>query len=368
MGSTVYFANARARTSKQNYIKKIRSLFESAGFGDLITKNNLTAIKVHFGERGSSSFVNPLFIRQVVDLIKEKGGKPFVTDTNTLYSGSRSNAVDHIRTAIEHGFNYAVIGAPIIIADGLKSQNIREVVINLKHFKSIKIAADIADADSMIMINHFKGHELSGFAGAIKNMAMGCTPSVGKKEQHSPGIFVVGEKCVGCGQCIEICPVSAIHLKENKAYINRKICTGCGECMTICPTHAIEFDWNTELVPFVERMVEYAYGIFQNKKGKIGFINVLFTITPDCDCAPWSDASIVPDIGILASIDPVALDKASYDLVNKTTGIMNTFLKSHFKPGKDKFKGVWNKTDGLLQITFGEQMGLGTGSYSLVEI
>ncbi len=368
MQSTVYFVNARARNPRQNYIKKIHSLFESAGFGNLISKDDLTAIKVHFGEKGSTSFVKPIYVREIVDMIKQKQAKPFITDTNTLYSGSRFNAVDHTQTAIEHGFDYAVVGAPVIIADGIKSQNVREVKVGLKHFNAIKIASNIAEADSMIMVSHFKGHELSGFGGAIKNLAMGCAPAQGKKEQHRPGIFVIEKKCISCGKCIEVCPVSAINFYNKKAKINREVCTGCGECMTICPSHAIEFDWNTELVPFIERMVEYAYGIVQNKKGKAGFINFLLDIVPDCDCVPWSDAPVVPDIGILASTDPVAIDKASYDLVKKEAGIENTHLKANLKSGEDKFKGVWDKTDSLLQINYAEEIGLGTSSYKLIEL
>ncbi|MBU1864211.1 MAG: DUF362 domain-containing protein [Candidatus Omnitrophica bacterium] len=368
MSSAVYFANIRSRTPKDNKVTKLQRLFDAAQFGEIVAKNDLVALKVHFGEKGSDAYINPVFIRQIVDKVKTRGGKPFVTDTNTLYSGSRFNAVDHIQTAIEHGFDYAVINAPILIADGLKSQSICEVAIKSKHFDVVKVASDIVKADSMIVISHFKGHELSGFGGAIKNLAMGCAPAAGKKDQHQPGIFVIEKKCISCGKCIEICPVNAIGMRQEKARINREICTGCAECMHFCQAHAIEFDWETKLTPFMERMTEYAQGVLQCKKGKIGFINVLLNIVPDCDCMPLSDAAIVPDIGILASMDPIALDKASYDLVNKQSGNRQSHLKSNFKPGEDKFKGVWGKTDSLIQINYGEALGMGSSHYNLIEV
>lgn len=366
MSSKVYFANLRARTDKNNKISKIRNLFDRAGFNELIQKDDLTAIKLHFGERGSDGFVSPVFVRQVVDKVKEQGAKPFLTDTNTLYSGSRHNAVDHLLTALEHGFDYTVTGAPIIIADGLRSENITEVEINKKHFEKVKLASDIVSADSVIVLSHFKGHEMAGFGGAIKNLAMGGAPAVGKKEQHAPKIMVDQEKCIGCKKCAAVCPEKAITVSEKKASIAVDKCIGCGECLTVCPVKAAGMDWATDLAVFLERMTEYAYGFAKAHEKRIGYINFLLNITPDCDCASWSDAPIVPDIGFLASTDPVAIDQASYDLVNKQLGLSGSRLSCNFEAGADKFRGLRPHIDGTIQLRYAEEIGMGSREYELI--
>lgn len=368
MASKVYFANLRARTDKTNKISKIKNLFERAGFDELIQPGDLTAIKLTFGERGSDGFISPVFVRQVVDKVKEKGAKPFLTDTNTLYSGSRHNAVDHLLTALEHGFDYTVTGAPIIIADGLCSENVAEVLIDKKHFAKVKLARDIVSADSAIVLSHFKGHEMAGFGGAIKNLAMGGAPAVGKKEQHATKIFVEQQKCIGCGKCREVCPEAAVTLTEKKARIALDKCIGCGECMTVCPVKAIGMDWQTDLAAMLERMTEYGYGFAKAHENRIGYINFLLNITPDCDCASWSDAPIVPDIGFLASTDPVAIDQASFDLVNKQLGIANTLLSANLEAGADKFHGLRSHIDATVQLRYGEEIGMGSREYKLIAL
>jgi uncharacterized Fe-S center protein len=344
-------------------------LFEEAGFVELLGVDDLTAIKIHFGEYGNDSYVNPVFVRQVVEKIRAAGAKPFVTDTNTLYSGSRHNAVDHLITAIEHGFDYSVIRAPLIISDGLKSQNAQEIEIGLKHFKSVKIGSDIVAADSMIVMSHFKGHIVAGFGGAIKNLAMGCAPADGKKDQHfrtSP--HVVEDKCIACGKCVDICPVGASAILGEASSIAREVCISCGQCMEACPAGAIDIDWENDIPEFLECVTEYAYGAVKGKENRVGYINFLLKITPDCDCVPWSDAPVVPDIGILASKDPVALDQASFDLVNRQKGLTNSALKCNHEAGADKFKGIWPMIDGTRQLEYGERIGLGSRSYELIEI
>lgn len=368
MSSDVFFADIRAKGEGENTGSKIERLFTRAGFSSLIGKGDLTAIKIHFGEMGGDSFVSPLHVRRVVDLVRGAGGVPFLTDTGTLYRGSRSNAVTHIETAIRHGFDYAVVGAPVIIADGLKGSNWRDVPVNGRHFKKVRIAADILDASCMIVLSHFKGHMLAGFGGALKNLAMGCAPPAGKREQHTAKAFVHRERCLGCGSCVEFCPAGAAFLDGGVCSIDRERCLGCGDCIRACGENAIEFDWEVEIDPFLERMIEYAYGGLYGKGNRTGFMNFLLNITPDCDCVPWSDASIVPNIGILASRDPVALDHASYDLVNSSRGIGGTALVSGFGEGEDKFRGLWPHTNGLHQIEYAEQMGLGSASYRLIEV
>ena len=366
--STVYFTGLRARSYKDSKVGKLARLLDAIGFAGMVYPDELVAVKIHFGEKGNDSYISPVFARVAVDKIKQARAKPFVTDTNTLYNGSRHNSVDHITIALEHGFSYATVNAPVIIADGLTGGFSRNVGIEGKHFKRVKIAGAIAEADAMLVMSHFKGHEASGFGGAIKNLAMGCAPAQGKKEQHAAKFEVNPKLCVGCQACIGNCPVNAISMPAGKAVINPDICIGCGECMTVCPTKAIYLNWETDLEPFIERMVEYACGAVKGKDGKIGYINFLMNITPDCDCVPWSDAPIVPDIGILASLDPVALDQACYDMVNQHSGFGDSMLVSGHNPGEDKFKGVWNYAKSEVQISYAERMGLGSGRYKLVEI
>ncbi len=366
MRSVVYFAGLRARDPGQSTAVKVRMLFDRAGFADCIVPGAPAAIKIHFGEVGNDSFISPVFARQVVDRIREHGGRPFLTDSNTLYLGSRSDAVNHVTTALEHGFSYATVRAPVIIADGLAGNNMREIRIGKNHFSRVLISGDIADVSSLVVMSHFKGHEPAGFGGAIKNLAMGCAPPKGKQEQHTARPQTLEGRCVGCGECTLVCPRSAIRLEERRSSIDWDRCIGCFECMTICPEQAIGIDWETEIPVFIERMVEYAYGAALGKK--TGYFNFLTNITPDCDCVGWSDAPVVPDIGILASRDPVAIDAASFDLVNRQAGLKNSFLKRNFGEGEDKFKGMRRNTDGYRQIRYAEEIGLGSASYRLVEI
>jgi uncharacterized Fe-S center protein len=374
MASKVYFANLRAHGVHENKTTKIGRLFDAAGLGAGIAANNLVAVKVHFGERGNDTFIPPYLVRPVIDKIKEKGGKPFVTDTNTLYAGMRHNAVDHLETAALHGFTRDVLGAPVLIADGLLGDGEKEVPIHKKHVPVAKIAGAIARAEAMVVVSHFKGHELAGFGGAIKNLAMGCATGAGKREQHSPRFFVKQDVCIGCGECAAVCPEAAATLAETgpekdiKASIDKEKCVGCGECYIHCPEKAVDVDWRTEVPIFMERMTEYAYAAVQGKQGKVGYVNLLVNITPDCDCLPWSDAPILPDLGIMASMDPVALDQACFDLCNQQLGFRDSKLMANFEPGADKFTGLWGHTQPEIQLSYGEELGLGQRAYELIPI
>ncbi len=366
--SPVYFASLRAFADHESTTAKVQRLFDCSGFSNLIASRDKTAIKLHFGETGNDGFISPVYVRQVVEKVKACQGLPFLTDTNTLYLGSRSNAVEHIETAVLHGFDYAVAGAPVIIADGLNGKNIRKVTINKKHFQEVSIAGDIAAADSLIVLSHFKGHIVAGFGGALKNLAMGCAPPEGKRAQHNARPFTIPEKCTGCAACIKVCPKNAIRVVLKKSAIDQNLCIGCFECMHTCPEHAIDIDWETEIPQFMERMVEYAYGAVQGKENKVGYMNFLIRITPDCDCFPFSDAPMVPDIGILASTDPVAIDAASFDLVNQQQGYTDSLLSAHHHPGGDKFKGVHENTNGYQQVQYAEEIGMGSSAYEIIRI
>lgn len=368
MKSTVYFMDLRA-SYKDNLLKKLDRLMDSAGIQKIIKQRTLVAVKLHFGELGNTAFIRPVFIRQIADKIKSTGGAPFLTDTNTLYRGTRSVGTDHIQTAIRNGFSYSVVDAPVVIADGLRGNNEKPVDIDRKQFKTVFIASEIASADAMVSVAHFKGHELTGLAGTLKNIGMGCASRRGKLAQHSSvSPKVKRKKCIGCGDCIAGCPSEAIVLDaDDKAVIDSKTCIGCGECIVICPEGAVNIRWDQDVPLFMEKMVEYAAGALKDKKEKALFLNFLTDISPACDCPPYNDAPIVKDIGILASRDPVAVDQASVDLVNGETGLQGSVLKTSMGAGMDKFKAMYPEIDWALQLDYAESLGLGTRRYVLVK-
>lgn len=369
MKSKVFFVDLKVRRDCENTIQKIKRLYDTAGFDRIIDEGDFTAIKMHFGEKGNEGFISPVNVRQVVDKIHSSGAKAYLTDTNTLYSGYRHNAVDHLTTAIEHGFGYEVTRAPLIIADGLLGNGFRQIPIKGRHFDSVKIASELLDCQSMIVMSHFKGHELAGFGGAIKNLAMGGGSVAGKMEQHK-GLHpeIDAKRCNGCATCVEVCPCDAMEINsDNISTIDDDKCIGCGECMTVCPVEAIDFNY-ADIPDFMEMITEYALGTVAGRQEKIGYMNFLVRITPDCDCVPWSDVSLVPDIGILASTDPVAIDQASLDLVNEQQGFTASKLEENIEPGKDKFKGVWKNSAGDIQLSYGEEIGLGNRDYELIRI
>jgi uncharacterized Fe-S center protein len=369
MTADVYFANLRARSPEKNIPSKIGRLYDAAGFAEVISRTEPTALKLHFGEEGNTSYLHPVFVARVVAKIRESGGIPFLTDTNTLYLGSRQNAVDHLTTAIGHGFAYSVVKAPVIIADGLKGDDWTSVPVGGRHISSAMIAGTIRVSGAMIVMSHFKGHGLAGFGGAIKNLAMGCAPPAGKHEQHAPlHPRTDSDICIGCGRCAEECPEGAVILEDGRAVIDHGRCVGCGACAAVCETGAVVFDWEHDVPVFLELMAEYALAAVAGKERRMGYYNFLMGITPDCDCVSWSDAPFVPDIGILASTDPVAIDQASLDLVNRQYGLAGTILSGASEPGENKFRQVWPEIDGGHILDYAEEIGLGEKKYRLIEI
>lgn len=369
MKSKVYFAGLRARRESESLLAKTARLFDRAGLGQIIAPGDLVGIKVHFGERGNTTFIRPIYVRQVVDRVRAAGGNPYLVDSNTLYIGSRHNAVDHLRTAIQNGFAYAVVDAPLVIGDGLRGKDYREIEVNLKHCARVRLSANVVGADALIVLSHVKGHAVSGIGGAIKNLAMGGASRGGKQLMHSSlRPKVNGGKCKACGNCVKWCPAGAIVIAEGRAVIDEEKCEGCGECPVNCFHGAIRIQWNEQTAIVQERMAEFVYGYHQEKPGKIGYINFVMDVSPDCDCNPWSDAPIVPDVGILASLDPVAIDQASYDLVKAQAGFGDSALKQNHAPGKDKFAGVHENVDPTVQLAYAERLGLGSRDYELIEV
>jgi len=366
--SKVYFTDMRS-SAKENLLSKVVRLADMLDLKQIVPPRGLVAIKLHFGEKGNTAYIRPPFVRQIADRVRALGAFPFLTDANTLYVGTRADSVSHLHTAVENGFSFSVVNAPLIIADGLRGASYAAFKIQQEVVKTAYVGKEIAEADGLISLAHFKGHELSGFGGTLKNLGMGCASRRGKMVQHadvSPKI--TRKKCVGCGECVEHCSQSAIALQEEKAVIDSKKCIGCGECILICSNKAIDVRWNEDMVLFQKKMVEYALAALHGKKGKVAFLNFLTQISPACDCYGHSDAPIVHDLGIMASVDPVAIDQASVDMVNRQKALEGTSLAANKNSGEDKFGALYPKVDWGIQLVHGEKIGLGSRQYELVTI
>jgi uncharacterized Fe-S center protein len=365
----VFFMDLTA-TSRENLPQKLTRLVHKAGIKKVLSKDDLTAVKIHFGEQGNTSFIRPIYIRQLIQTIRRTKAVPFLTDANTLYVGTRSDAVSHIKTAVENGFSYSSMdGAPVIIADGLLGKSETRVTVDLKHCSTVYIGSEIVNANSLISVAHFKGHELSGFGGTLKNLGMGCASRRGKLDQHSNVNPKIKRKtCIGCAQCVAHCPGDAIFLENKKAYINKDRCIGCAECIVRCPTESINVNWNQSGPAFLEKMMEYTLGVLKNKTNKALFINFITDIAPKCDCLPYSESPICSDVGVVVSTDPVAIDQASADLVNTQRGLPDSILTCNLNPGEDKFKGLYPNVDWEHQLDYAEKIGLGTREYTLRKI
>ncbi len=366
MSSEVFFTSMKIKRG-ESLLTKLEHLIIRAGLLEAISPKDLVAIKLHFGERGNLAYVRPQYVRRLVDLVKKKGGRPFLTDANTLYVGSRSNAVDHLETAIENGFDYSVVGAPLVIADGLNGKDYTSVPVNLKHFKDVKIGSAAVQADVLLAISHLKGHEATGFGGTLKNLGMGLGSRAGKQQQHSDLLPQVNEeKCIACGKCVKWCPAAAIVI-EGKAKISQDKCIGCAECTVTCPERAIAINWKTEADTMQEKIAEYTVGVLKGKEGKTGFITFVTNVSPQCDCYGWNDVPIVGDIGILASKDPIAIDQAAVDLINQAHGNpLSELGERHGEP--DKFRVLFPNVDWTIQLSYGEMIGLGSREYQLIRI
>jgi uncharacterized protein len=370
MKSKVFAIDMRA-SDKENLLQKLARLLKTLELNRGIKPRDLTAIKLHFGERGNTSFIRPIFVRQVVDEVRAAGGLPFITDANTLYVGTRTNSAQHLQTAIENGFAFAVVNAPLTITDGLKGSSFTEVPINMNHVQTAYVGSDVVDADVLISLAHFKLHEVAGIGGAIKNVGMGCAARRGKMAQHADISPKVKAKiCIACGTCLDNCAQQAISYKDHngeaKAFIDPKKCVGCAECIAVCPEGAIMVQWSKSIPLLMKKMVEYTAATVKGKDGKCFYLNFVTQVSPACDCHPHADAPLVRDIGILASTDPVAIDKASADLINQEPGLPGNCLAKTPGPGEDKIKAVYPHIDWMIQLDYAREIGLGSTDYELI--
>lgn len=367
MPSKVYFSDMHT-CQGNNLLDKMEEVLRKAGLDRMDLEGKLVAIKLHMGEPGNLAYLRPNFAAVLVRMVKAKGGKPFLTDCNTLYLGKRSNAVDHLNSAKENGFNRIAVGCDVIIADGLRGNEHREVPIGLELCRTAKIGSAIADADVVISLSHFKGHELTGFGGALKNLGMGSGSRCGKMEMHASSQPTVNaKKCVGCGQCVKNCPEQAIALSaKRKAVIDHKKCVGCGQCLVVCRYGAPEVAWEESSEIVNKKIAEYAYAVVHGKPSL--HVSVMMDVSPNCDCWPFNDVPIVPDIGLAASKDPVALDVACADLVNQAAVNSGSVLDAKGINKGDKFKATHPTTDWMTGMDHAQKIGLGKKEYELVRL
>lgn len=364
----VYFTDMRCRIG-DSLLMKMDRLIRAAGIGGIDMDRKFVAIKMHFGEYGNLSFLRPNYAKVVADAVKENGGMPFLTDCNTLYVGRRKNALEHMDTANLNGFSPVSTGCQIVIADGLRGDDDVEVPIDGEYVRNAKIGRAVRDADVLVTLTHFKCHEQTGYGGALKNLAMGCASRRGKMEMHAAGKPCVDqEACRGCGRCSGFCASSAISMDGGKASIDEGACVGCGRCLSACPFDAIEPMYDESFEVLNRKVVEYAMAAVE---GKPHFhITVICDVSPYCDCHGENDVPVVPNVGMLASFDPVALDKACIDLVQRQQMIPGSLLweNSGGRKPADLFKCVQPPTCWQSTFDHAARMGFGSSDYEIVEV
>ena len=371
----VYFTDFRTPYGGDTMPGKLKKLIRKAGIDQLNLDGQFVAIKIHFGELGNVSYLRPNYARAVVDVVKELGGKPFLTDCNTLYPGSRKNALEHLYCAWENGFTPLTVGCPILIGDGLKGTDDTEVPVRGgEYVKNAKIGRAVMDADVIISMTHFKGHETTGFGGALKNLGMGCGSRAGKKEQHNNGkAYVQQEICRGCRRCMRECANNGLVFdpETRKMHVDKEHCVGCGRCVGACNFDAIDFEDPNSNQMLNYRIAEYAKAVVD---GRPQFhISLVMDISPNCDCHVENDAPILPDVGMFASFDPLALDQACVDACMKCEPLPNSQLGEHmrdphFVDHHDHFTNSTPESEWQSCLSHAEKIGLGTRDYELIRL
>ena len=367
--SKVYFTDFRV-TKDGGLTDKLKMLMKKAGIGEIDFEGKFTAIKMHFGEDGNLSFLRPDYARAVAEVVKEFGGKPYLTDCNTLYPGCRKNALEHMSVAAKHGFNELTTGCQIIIGDGLKGTDDIEVPVkNGEVCKTAMIGRGIMDCDIFISLAHFKGHEATGFGGAIKHVGMGCGSRAGKMIQHNSGKPLVNaDNCRGCKLCAKECGSDAIIYENKKARIDQDLCKGCGRCIGACNFDAIYNPNEGAMEDLGKKMAEYTQAVVQDKPSF--YINMVLDVSPWCDCHAFNDAPIIPNVGMAVSFDPVALDQACSDLCNKMHPVTNSRIGDNLAQGLITSGSIWKDSTPASvwdsQLIHGEKIGLGSREYELV--
>ena len=393
MGSQVCFADMHAKAG-DSILAKFERLIEKAGIDQIDFKDKFVAVKVHFGEVGNMAFLRHQYAKVLCDHIKARGGKPFLTDCNTLYVGYRNNALNHLDAAFINGYNPLSTGVHTIIADGLRGTDEREIpVVGGEYVKEAKIGAAVAEADIIVSLTHFKGHVNAGFGGALKNIGMGCGSKKGKMEMHSSGTpRIDGGKCIGCGMCVDHCANDGVHVVDGTAVIDEGHCVGCGYCIAYCPAGAIMTKWDEAKPVMNKKIAEYTKAVLD---GKPSFhVSLVLDVSPDCDCERHNDVPVIPNVGMFASFDPVALDQACVDAANRQPVIQGSKADPQVKEasasdhmdgaraipeqaysehaagddGHDVFRMVHPDTDWAAGLDHAVKLGIGTREYELVVV
>ena len=367
MASKVYFSDLRVPAGK-SLLVKLKELLLAAGMGEIDFAHKYAAIKIHFGEPGNVSYIRPNYAKVVADLVTELGGRPFLTDCNTLYVGRRKNALDHISSAYENGFSPFSTGCHVLIGDGLKgTDEVRLPIPGGELLEEARIGRAIMDADVFISLNHFKGHECTGFGGALKNIGMGCGSRAGKMAMHSSGKAAADPGvCINCGICAAVCAHDAQEFDTGVCIIDPEKCVGCGMCLGVCPVDAIYAPEDSANDLLNMKIAEYTKAVLHNRPNF--HINLVMNVSPFCDCHDYNDAPIVPDLGLFASFDPVALDIACADAVNAQKPVLNSFLGEAAHTNGDHFTDMFPDTSWRIGLAHAEKLGIGTMDYTLVKV
>ena len=364
--SKVYFSDLR--TDEISTLDKLKRLMKASGFEQIDFQGKYVAVKIHFGEPGNMAYLRPNWAKVVADLVKSQGGKPFLTDCNTLYVGGRANALDHLDSAMRNGYTPLQTGVQCIIADGLKGTDYDLVPIRGgKYLRAAKIGRAIMDADIIVSLSHAKGHVSAGFGGALKNLGMGSGSRAGKMDMHSSGKPVVNQaRCIGCGKCIKNCAHGAPRIENGKCTILKAKCTGCGRCVGVCPVEAIHAEFDTANDVLNCKIAEYAKAVCD---GRPNFhIALAVDVSPECDCHAYNDVPIVPNVGMFASFDPVALDAACADAINAQPANPGSLIADDHDHTHDHFSAMHPDTNWRAAVEHGEAIGLGSAEYELVKI
>jgi uncharacterized Fe-S center protein len=355
MPSKVFFIAASREESDNSIAEKTAKVFHYLGFEKQIEREHFVALKIHFGEKGNTGYIRSPWLVQLIHEIKKKTSRVYITDTNALYVGNRSNAAAHLELAADHGFTIETLQVPVIIADGLIGRDDNEVEVDLPRIKKAKLASAFLNTDFLVSLSHFTGHIQTGFGAALKNLGMGCASRSGKLEQHSDVRPWIKQKvCKNCLTCMDYCPVDAIEEGEKSVRIVTEKCIGCGECLVVCSVGAVKMRWDGDIIRVQEKMAEYAFSLWKVLNGNIACLNFVVGVTKNCDCMAMDEEAIVDDLGILGSLDPVAVDRASVDLVNE-------------RSRRDLLRDVHN-VDWQVQLEHAQQIGLGSTDYELIEI
>jgi uncharacterized Fe-S center protein len=358
MAEEVFFVPARFDDTPEVWSARLKALYKRAGLSRIMAKSDLVAIKMHFGERGSTCALRVRHIRPLVDCVRAGGAKPFLTDTSTLYTGGRSNAVDHVMLANEHGFTIEAAGAPVIMSDGLFGSEEIRVPVNGRSGRKVALAADIVRVQACLVATHVTGHCAVGLGGLMKNIAMGCASRKGKLHQHSLAKPKIDpNRCLACGRCMAWCPAGAIE-KRKRGSAMRIVegrCIGCGECLTMCRRNAVKFDWKLGSAEMQRRMAEQVAGLYHQKRGKMAYISYLVKISKDCDCMTQPSPVKVPDVGVIAGFAPLAVEQATLDLIEQHSG-------------RGLCDRYWPEIDPTLVLEHGQRLGLGTRTYKIRKV